>query len=85
MVKTISHREMRNNSAAILKAVEAGESFEITNHGKLVAVLSPVGDDPYRGQNVTRATGNRDWESLRPVKIDQSVQSILDDLREDRF
>ncbi len=30
--KTVSHRELRNNSAGILRAVAAGESFIVTNH-----------------------------------------------------
>lgn len=39
---TISHRELRNNSAAILRRVASGETFEITNHGITTAVLSPA-------------------------------------------
>ncbi|MSV74139.1 MAG: type II toxin-antitoxin system prevent-host-death family antitoxin, partial [Actinobacteria bacterium] len=34
--KAISHRELRNNSAEILRAVAAGESFVVTNHGSPV-------------------------------------------------
>lgn len=39
---TISHREMRNNSAEVLRRVEAGETITVTNHGRAVARLSPV-------------------------------------------
>jgi prevent-host-death family protein len=38
----IGHREMRNNSADVLRRVEAGESFTITNNGAPVADLTPV-------------------------------------------
>lgn len=31
---TIAHRELRNNSSEILRRVEAGESFTITNPAK---------------------------------------------------
>ncbi len=41
-VRTVTHREMRNNSAEILRAVEAGEIVQITNHGRVVAVMSPA-------------------------------------------
>lgn len=38
----ISHREMRNNSAEVLRRVAAGESLIVTNNGRPVAELSPV-------------------------------------------
>lgn len=39
---TVSHREMRNQSGEILRRVERGETVVVTNHGKPVAVMSPV-------------------------------------------
>ena len=44
-MQTIMHRELRNNSAAILHRVQAGETFEITNNGEPVAILSPISQD----------------------------------------
>nr|WP_262986992.1 type II toxin-antitoxin system Phd/YefM family antitoxin [Streptomyces sp. CBMA156] len=41
-VKTITQREFRNNSAAVMDAVEAGETFHITRNGVEVAELRPV-------------------------------------------
>ena len=32
-VKSISQRELRNDNAAIIRAVEAGESFTVTKRG----------------------------------------------------
>jgi prevent-host-death family protein len=40
-MRTISHRELRNNSADVLRAVSAGEMMEVTNHGEVAAVLVP--------------------------------------------
>jgi prevent-host-death family protein len=40
-VRTISHRELRNNSSEVLRAVSAGETIEVTNHGDVAAVLVP--------------------------------------------
>lgn len=40
-MRTISHRELRNNSAEVLRAVAAGETIEVTNHGEVAAVLVP--------------------------------------------
>ncbi|WP_406235755.1 type II toxin-antitoxin system Phd/YefM family antitoxin [Nocardia sp. NBC_01009] len=42
-MRTISHREFRNNSAAVMDAVEAGEIFRVTRNGIEVAELRPVG------------------------------------------
>jgi prevent-host-death family protein len=40
-VKTIPHRELRNNSSAILARVAAGESILVTNHGDAAALMVP--------------------------------------------
>ena len=42
MAKTISHRELRNHSSDVLRRVQAGETIQVTNHGEVVAVLSPL-------------------------------------------
>jgi prevent-host-death family protein len=41
-VKIISQREFRNNSAAVMDAVEAGETFHITRSGAEIAELRPL-------------------------------------------
>jgi antitoxin (DNA-binding transcriptional repressor) of toxin-antitoxin stability system len=41
-VRRISQREFRNASAAVMDAVERGESFRITRHGAVVAELRPA-------------------------------------------
>lgn len=41
-MKDISQRELRNSSAAVMDAVERGESFRITRHGTVVAELRPA-------------------------------------------
>jgi prevent-host-death family protein len=40
-MRSITHREMRNNSAEILRAVAAGETVHVTNRGRVAAVISP--------------------------------------------
>ena len=39
---TVPQRELRNNTAALLRRVEAGERLTITVHGHPVAELGPV-------------------------------------------
>ena len=48
-VDTITHREMRNHSGEILRRVEAGESVQVSNNGRAVAVIVPAGGDVLDG------------------------------------
>lgn len=41
-LRTLSQRELRNQSGDVLRAVQGGETFVITNSGKRVAILSPL-------------------------------------------
>lgn len=41
-MKVISQREFRNNSAAVMDAVEAGEVYHVTRNGVEVAELRPL-------------------------------------------
>lgn len=45
-VRTVTHREMRNNSGEILRAVAAGETVQVTNNGQIAALISPPGGTP---------------------------------------
>lgn len=42
MTKEISQRELRNDSGAILRAVELGEHFVVTRNGTALAELRPL-------------------------------------------
>jgi prevent-host-death family protein len=41
-MKVITQREFRNNSAAVMNSVEAGETFHITRNGVEVAEVRPL-------------------------------------------
>jgi prevent-host-death family protein len=41
-MKVISQREFRNNSAAVMDAVQAGETYHVTRNGVPVAELRPL-------------------------------------------
>ncbi|WP_414938543.1 type II toxin-antitoxin system Phd/YefM family antitoxin [Amycolatopsis sp. cmx-11-51] len=41
-MKVITQREFRNNSAAVMNAVEAGEVYHVTRNGVEVAELRPI-------------------------------------------
>ncbi|MDN5794574.1 MAG: type II toxin-antitoxin system prevent-host-death family antitoxin [Intrasporangium sp.] len=42
MRREISQRELRNDSGAILRAVESGEDFVVTRNGTALAELRPL-------------------------------------------
>lgn len=42
MTREISQRELRNDSGAILRAVESGEDFVVTRNGTVLAELRPL-------------------------------------------
>jgi antitoxin (DNA-binding transcriptional repressor) of toxin-antitoxin stability system len=84
-MERIPHRELRNNSSEILRRVAAGESFEITNHGEVVAEIGPPRHDLGGLPVVKPATRRRDWSGIPRFKPTRPTQEILDELREDRI
>jgi prevent-host-death family protein len=90
MTRVIAHRELRNNSSAVLRDVEAGETIEVTNHGTVVAVLVPPSSSASSASSAASAVRQRPatrsggFAALPRVRLDQPVQEVLDDLRGDR-
>lgn len=82
MVERIAHRDLRNRSSEILRDVAAGATYEITNHGEVVAIISPPGRRPLR---MIPATAPRNFAALPLIKIDRPTQEILDELRAERL
>jgi prevent-host-death family protein len=82
-IERISHRTLRNESGRILKAVEQGESFVITNNGLDVATIGPLSNDPFPGLTVTRSDPHFSFATLSPqVRPDfQSNAEVLESLR----
>lgn len=89
-MRTISHRELRNNSAEVLRAVRAGETIEMTNHGEVAAVLVPPSLTPYErlltAGKVREPRQDRsvDLRSIRRGAAAGSSAEIIADLRGDR-
>lgn len=85
-METVTHREMRNNSGEILRRVEAGESVQVTNNGRVAALIVPPASDTLtalaqRGQ-LRRAL--REPSSLRNIRrrtTQRSSEQILADSR----
>ncbi len=85
MSETIAHRDLRNRSAEILRAVQDGQTYEITNHGVVVAVLSPLPEPPFGGLQVRPARRRHAFGDLPPpVSVEEASSDALDELRADR-
>jgi prevent-host-death family protein len=82
MPEKLAHRELRNRSAEVLREVAAGATYEITNHGDVVAVLSPPARHVDLRIRQPRVRGG--FSGLPRVRRDRPVQEVLDDLRGER-
>lgn len=75
-------RELKQNASRVLARVKAGETVEITEHGRPVAVLAPLaGGDEYE-QMVAAGevlAGTQDVLNGRPVAV-ASGANLSDDL-----
>lgn len=85
-VRTVTHRQMRNESGEILRHVANGEVVQVTNHGQVAALIVPPGTDTFtqlvsRGQ--VRLAG-RPPASLRSItrrKAATDSKNIVEDTR----
>ena len=83
-------RELRQRASELLRRVEAGETIEITDRGRPVAVLAPLPDQ--RPMDRLRATGDlapagsdlKDLPEPLPLAPGQAAPlSVLERLRRD--
>ncbi len=88
-MRTISHRELRNDSSAVLRDVRNGEIIEVTNHGEVTAVLVPPSLTPYErlvaaGKVRQPAGPPVDLRRISRVRSDETTSEIIADVRGDR-
>ncbi|ALC99421.1 hypothetical protein AM609_07855 [Actinomyces sp. oral taxon 414] len=81
-ITQISQREMRNDSGAVLRRVEAGEVLEVTRRGVPVARLVPLSDDSdlRRVKPATRSINYADFPRVLPGEPSEvTLAAIRDD------
>ncbi len=81
MVERLAHRDLRNRSSEILRTVAAGGTFEITNHGKVVALLSPPAPDG--SLRIRRASSARPFREIPRIRAAERTASALEALRDE--
>ena len=79
----ISQRELRNDSAAVLRRVEGGENLTVTRRGVPVARLSPYSSREELAC-LKPATKRIRFSELPRVPSAVSSEQILQDLRDER-
>lgn len=87
-MRSVSHREMRNNSGDLLRSVEAGESVIVTNRGKPIAIVSPFKDEATPLEELRKLGHTRPAQAsasalrrIERVRIDLSTDDLLRDSR----
>lgn len=86
-MEIIAHRELRNDSAEVLRRAAAGESFEVTNNGRVVAMLIPPPTSPlerHLAMQLLTPPSTRRLPRVSRVHTAHSAAELLDDLRGDR-
>lgn len=85
-MRTVTHREMRNNSGEILRLVAAGEFVQVTNNGQVAAVISPPSSTSIdalvaRGQARRARRPRNELSRIRRRKARRSSADLLTDAR----
>lgn len=93
IVEKIGLRELRQNASPYLARVEAGETLGVTNNGRLVARLVPVGpaershEALIAGGVLVPASRPRNLLDITPTPRQsqrRSLTEILDEMRDER-
>jgi prevent-host-death family protein len=82
MNRVITQRELRNQSAAVLREVEAGRTFVLTRNGTPVAELRPIRPRRLVPRAIIADAGHRapriDADRFR-ADLDAVVEQTIDD------
>jgi prevent-host-death family protein len=85
-MRTVTHREMRNQSGEILRHVAGGETIQVTNNGRVAALIVPPGADTLadlvsRGQVRVAPQPASSLRSIVRRKSAADSQAIVADVR----
>jgi prevent-host-death family protein len=83
----IGVRELRQHASTYLGRVEKGETLEITDRGRPVALLVPAGGDPWRALltagRIAPPNGEGDLLDEPPVDFGIDASGRLAEMRDD--
>jgi prevent-host-death family protein len=87
-VERIGVRELRQHASRYLDRVKSGETVEVTERGRLVALIVPP--EPARAARERLIAegrlipATRGLQLPRRIRAARTTEEVLDDLREDR-
>lgn len=85
-MERVTHREMRNRSGEILRRVAGGESIEVTNSGRVAAMIVPpstssLDDLIERGEVRPAREGLKGLLAIKRKRPSRPSSEILADVR----
>lgn len=81
-MKTISQRELRNDSGEIMRGLTRGESYRITSRGVPVGVLGPIAASALDDLTLRQAEAPMTFPL--GARIEESTDEVLAELRGER-
>ncbi|MGA9284671.1 MAG: type II toxin-antitoxin system prevent-host-death family antitoxin [Solirubrobacteraceae bacterium] len=86
-MRTVTHREMRNQSGEILRHVADGETIQVTNNGRPAALIVPPGADALtdlvsRGQVRVARNPASSLRSINRRTSTKGSKAIVADIRD---
>jgi len=92
-MKKIGVRELRQHASKYLRDVEKGETFQVTDRGRPVALLRPINSrsrlEELAAQGRLRWGNGKDLLAIRPVKPKKGIPPLSEILlkmrEEERF
>ena len=82
---SISQQELLDDAAQILREVEQGAEFIITNRGRPVARLTGLVDAHHPRLSCTPPSKPLNLDEIKRVRLPVSTQQLIDELREERL
>jgi antitoxin (DNA-binding transcriptional repressor) of toxin-antitoxin stability system len=77
MAQVISQRELRNDSAEIMRRLDLGESFVITRNGQCVGELTPLRRQRFISTDHFLTTMHN-APTIDPARFRADIDSVLD-------
>lgn len=81
-MRSISQRELRNDSGEVMRQVARGASFRVTSRGEPIALLAPI--DSRAGDDLTLRRGTQEMSFPPGVHAAATTDAALAELRGDR-
>ena len=81
-MRSISQRELRNDSGKVMREVQRGASFQVTSRGTPIAVLAPI--ERSAVADLTLREGSQIMEFPPGAELSEASEDLLAELRGDR-